>query len=228
MKYIKAIVFMIVLLFACVFTVNSYAEESSFQCNTNPELIQEMNNALIQKKAKEYNPWSEKIQLFQIGSLWSDKLMPSTGDVKVLVVPIEFANEKLENTICDRLQEVYFSEKDLTNNQLTYSDLSFCDYYKKESFEDDLLHVMDIHSHNFMKAYFSTTDDADEKATRLYTVIGRLDKMLPDILTRISVGGKFEDIHPSEIFEYPFGDFPNEWLDNVTEYKVGGVFGENQ
>ena len=134
MKYIKAIVFMIVLLFACVFTVNSYAEESSFQCNTNPELIQEMNNALIQKKAKEYNPWSEKIQLFQIGSLWSDKLMPSTGDVKVLVVPIEFANEKLENTICDRLQEVYFSEKDLTNNQLTYSDLSFCDYYKKESF----------------------------------------------------------------------------------------------
>ncbi len=94
--------------------------------------------------------------------------------------------------------------------------------------EDDLLHVMDIHSHNFMKAYFSTTDDADEKATRLYTVIGRLDKMLPDILTRISVGGKFEDIHPSEIFEYPFGDFPNEWLDNVTEYKVGGAFGENQ
>ncbi|MCI8513009.1 MAG: DUF5011 domain-containing protein, partial [Lachnospiraceae bacterium] len=138
MKYIKNIVFMIVLLFACVFTVNSYAEESSFQCNTNPELIQDMNNALIQKKAdelnKEYNPWSEKIQLFQIGSLWSDKLMPSTGDVKVLVVPIEFANEKLENTICDRLQEVYFSEKDLTNNQLTYSDLSFCDYYKKESF----------------------------------------------------------------------------------------------
>ena len=49
MKYIKNIVFMIVLLFACVFTVNSYAEESSFQCNTNPELIQDMKNALIQK-----------------------------------------------------------------------------------------------------------------------------------------------------------------------------------
>ena len=53
MKYIKAIVFMIVLLFACVFTVNSYAEESSFQCNTNPELIQDMNSALLQKKIRE-------------------------------------------------------------------------------------------------------------------------------------------------------------------------------
>lgn len=88
--------------------------------------------------------------------------------------------------------------------------------------DDGLIHVMDIHSHNHMKAYFSSTDDEDEKATRLYTVIGRLDKMLPDISTRISVGGKFETIHPSDIFEYPFDDFPSEWLDNVTEYKAGG------
>jgi hypothetical protein len=87
---------------------------------------------------------------------------------------------------------------------------------------DDLVHVMDIHSHNFMKAFFSQTDDNDEKATRLYTVIGRLDKLFPDISTRISVGGKFVDIHPSDIFEYPFDDFPNEWLDNVTEYRAGG------
>lgn len=87
---------------------------------------------------------------------------------------------------------------------------------------DDLVHVMDIHSHNFMKAFFSQTDDNDEKATRLYTVIGRLDKLFPDISTRISVGGKFVDIHPADIFEYPFDDFPNEWLDNVTEYRAGG------
>ncbi len=87
---------------------------------------------------------------------------------------------------------------------------------------DNLVHVMDIHSHNFMKAFFSQTDDNDEKATRLYTVIGRLDKLFPDISTRISVGGKFVDIHPSDIFEYPFDDFPSEWLNNVTEYRAGG------
>ena len=70
-----------------------------------------------------------------------------------------------------------------------------------------------------MKAYFSETDDRDEKATRIYTVIGRLDKMLPDIKMRISVGGKFEEINPMDMFEYPFDDFPSEWLDNVTEYN---------
>lgn len=94
--------------------------------------------------------------------------------------------------------------------------------------EDNLIHVMDIHSHNYMKAYFSETDDRDEKATRLYAVIGRLDKMLPDIKMRISVGGKFEEINPMDMFEYPFDDFPSEWLDNVTEYKVGGVLGESK
>ena len=94
--------------------------------------------------------------------------------------------------------------------------------------EDDLIHVMDIHSHNYMKAYFSETDDRDEKATRIYTVIGRLDKMLPDIKMRISVGGKFEEINPMDMFEYPFDDFPSEWLDNVTEYKDGGVFDESK
>lgn len=94
--------------------------------------------------------------------------------------------------------------------------------------EDDLVHVMDIHSHNHMKAYFSDTDNNDEKATRIYTVIGRLDKLLPDIETRVSVGGKFVEIPSSDIFQYPFDDFPKEWLNNVTEYKVGGVFDEDK
>lgn len=94
--------------------------------------------------------------------------------------------------------------------------------------EDDLIHVMDIHSHNYMKAYFSETDDSDEKATRIYTVIGRLDKILPDIKMRISVGGKFVEISPMDMFEYPFDDFPSEWLDNVTEYKAGGVINEDR
>lgn len=88
--------------------------------------------------------------------------------------------------------------------------------------EDGLLHVMDIHSHNYMEAKFSSVDDDDEKTTRLYTVIGRLDKLFPNISTRVSVGGKFVKVNPMDIFEYPFDDFPSEWLDNVTEYEAGG------
>ena len=92
---------------------------------------------------------------------------------------------------------------------------------------ENLVHVMDIHSHNTMKAKFSPVDDADEKATRIYVVIGRLDKFFPDISTRVSVGGKFVDIRPVEIFEYPFTSYPVEWdgdyIENiVSDYPTGG------
>jgi hypothetical protein len=67
-----------------------------------------------------------------------------------------------------------------------------------------------------MKAYFSPTDNMDEKATRLYTVIGRLDSYFPEIKTRISNGGKFHEIDPAEVFEYIARPFPPEWKEKVT------------
>ena len=77
-------------------------------------------------------------------------------------------------------------------------------------------HYIDIHSHNIMPARFSAIDDRDEKATRVYAVIGRLDKFMPQISVRISNGGKFLHIDPSLVFE-PFGaDFPAAWLDQVN------------
>jgi len=83
--------------------------------------------------------------------------------------------------------------------------------YQNERF----IHFMDIHSHNKMKAYFSVTDDKDEKGTRLYTVIGRLDSYFPEIKTRISNGGKFHEIDPAEVFEHIAYPFPPEWMDKV-------------
>jgi len=77
------------------------------------------------------------------------------------------------------------------------------------------IHYMDIHSHNSMRAFFSAIDDADEKATRLYTVIGRLDKYFPDIKTRLSNGGKFWPINTAEVFELVSQQFPSKWKDNV-------------
>jgi len=77
------------------------------------------------------------------------------------------------------------------------------------------IHFMDIHSHNSMEAFFSPIDDKDEKATRLYTVIGRLDKYLPDVKTRISNGGKFQEIDPAEVFEMVARPFPDEWKNKV-------------
>lgn len=85
--------------------------------------------------------------------------------------------------------------------------------------EEKLTLVMEIHSHNTMKAFFSLTDNADEKATRLYTVIGRLDKLFPDLKTRASVGGKFIDIPPAEVFEMAQEPYPQKWRDMVEIEK---------
>ncbi len=81
--------------------------------------------------------------------------------------------------------------------------------------------VMEIHSHNTMPAVFSQIDNHDERQTRLYAVVGRLDNLFPDIKVRCSVGGKFVEINPSDVFESINSDFPNEWKDSVESIKRG-------
>lgn len=85
--------------------------------------------------------------------------------------------------------------------------------------EDKFVLVMEIHSHNTMEARFSPTDDRDERATRLYTVVGRMDKVFPDITTRASVGGKYVEIEPETVFEGFDGTFPESWKDAVDIRK---------
>jgi len=92
--------------------------------------------------------------------------------------------------------------------------------------DERYIHYMDIHSHNSMRAFFSPTDDKDEKATRLYSVIGRLDSYFPEIKTRISNGGKFLEIDPAEVFEYIASPFPPEWKDNVKLRAAHGDIGK--
>ena len=85
--------------------------------------------------------------------------------------------------------------------------------------EEKFLLVMEVHSHNTMGAVFSRTDDKDEIATRLYTVIGRLDKVFPDMTTRISVGGKHLVIDPAVVFDGIGGEFPEKWKEAVEIRK---------
>lgn len=78
----------------------------------------------------------------------------------------------------------------------------------EEEYPEYLIHVMDIHSHNTMPAKFSEIDDNDEKATRLYAVVGRLDRVFPDITVRASCGGKFIPLRPENVFETNFKAYP--------------------
>ena len=63
------------------------------------------------------------------------------------------------------------------------------------------LHYADIHSHNRMEARFSQADDLDELATRIYIVIGHLDRYFPTVAARISCGGVFYPIALGEVAE---------------------------
>jgi len=85
----------------------------------------------------------------------------------------------------------------------------------REFADERYIHYMDIHSHNSMRAFFSPEDDRDEKATRLYTVIGKLNEYVPEIKTRISNGGTYLEIDPTEVFEPLSVSFPEEWKSKV-------------
>ena len=82
------------------------------------------------------------------------------------------------------------------------------------------IHYMDIHSHNIMAAMFSHQDDKDEKATRLYAVIGRLNRYLPEMSLRLSNGGKFLIIDPRVVFESLDDFYPASWHSKIeTDIK---------
>jgi PRTRC genetic system protein A len=61
--------------------------------------------------------------------------------------------------------------------------------------------VIDLHSHNSMPAFFSSTDDADEQGLRFYAVIGRIDTDQPEIRCRVGVYGHFLDVPADMIFD---------------------------
>lgn len=81
---------------------------------------------------------------------------------------------------------------------------------------DRYIHYADLHSHNRMPAVFSRTDDRDERATRVYMVVGRLDRYFPEITVRICNGGHFLEIAPEQVLEMPpVTQFPAEWLESI-------------
>ncbi len=59
--------------------------------------------------------------------------------------------------------------------------------------------LCDLHSHGNIHAFFSRTDDADEQATRVYAVIGKLDTA-PEIRLRVGVYGYWLSLQVTAVF----------------------------
>ena len=80
--------------------------------------------------------------------------------------------------------------------------------------------VLDMHSHGGMGAFFSATDDADEKDDRFFAVVGNITRHYPEIKLRLSVGGKKIEIDIEDIFDLQneWNEvFPKEWENKIEE-----------
>ena len=59
--------------------------------------------------------------------------------------------------------------------------------------------LCDLHSHGNMRAFWSSTDDADEQSARIFVVVGKLD-MEPEIRLRVGVYGYWQSLPVTAVF----------------------------
>ncbi|QOK30047.1 hypothetical protein IIE26_27145 (plasmid) [Cytobacillus oceanisediminis] len=89
--------------------------------------------------------------------------------------------------------------------------------YQREGF----IEVLQLHSHNSMKAYFSKVDNNDEKRFLLYGVVGELDQLRPVIKIRAGFNGHFYDLPLEIIFQEPnlskTAEYPCIWHNRIMK-----------
>jgi len=99
-------------------------------------------------------------------------------------------------------------------------------YENDELYEDEnKILVFEIHSHGNMGAFFSGTDDHDEKADRFYGVIGNITNFFPDLKLRLSIGGHKADVDVDDLFDldeemYHAESYPKDWVDRIKKEKI--------
>lgn len=67
--------------------------------------------------------------------------------------------------------------------------------------------LLSFHSHHGLRAYFSGTDDADERQLRLYAVVGRLGNPRPEVALRVGFNGHWLSLPWESVFLGERGTF---------------------
>lgn len=84
--------------------------------------------------------------------------------------------------------------------------------------------IMEVHSHNVMRAFFSDTDNRDEQAFNttfgVFGVFGRLNRCQYEMVFRAKMRNDMIAINPEQLFELEEDrsdySFPTHWKSNVT------------
>jgi len=80
--------------------------------------------------------------------------------------------------------------------------------------------ILEIHSHNVMRAFFSETDDMDEQRYGLYAVVGRCDREQIEIIMRAKANDSQVAVPIKTVFDVNLSDvetvYPKEWDEKVT------------
>lgn len=110
----------------------------------------------------------------------------------------------------------YVPTQEITKVTVTYN-------ITDERFQDEsrYLFVLDIHSHNTMDAFFSGTDNKDERTPgKVYAVVGKLN--LPSAMHKIRVfsGTKHIDINLFDVFEKPENKMSIQNVLGTFEYSI--------
>lgn len=133
----------------------------------------------------------------------------------------------------EAMAHVLYNEKDKANSNRGYRISIPNQIVSKASvrYETDHIHqgdiiVLDIHSHNTMGAFFSGTDNGDDRISIGYSgVVGRLDKSEPEYIWRFNVNDVKRKVEVFDIFDIPKKEvkIPAEWLEKVkTSYGYNG------
>ena len=85
--------------------------------------------------------------------------------------------------------------------------------------------VMEIHSHGNMDAFFSGTDNHDEKDDRFYGVVGKVTDFFPTMKLRLNMGSYSYEVEVDDIFDtdeemYHAETFPIDWPEKIEKIKI--------
>lgn len=137
----------------------------------------------------------------------NDTTLEVTGlsfDMKLPKIPSRILDtivaEFRRDTTKENMVQIYWSVKDksyyIVKPNARYTKVSVL--YEMTHTNDIL--VMTVHSHNTMRAFFSSVDDEDEIYTGLFGVIGNLDKVSPSMLFRAGMEGCFKELSVDLLF----------------------------